>query len=362
LSDVHSRPLLIVLVVAAVFLTAVIARPFWEALFLAAVLAAALHGPMEWLAVRLGGRRSVAAAILTLGLLLVVLVPLATLGAVLFGQIADGIQWVREVIQSEGVRGLVDRLPAALQHALEKLLQLMPEPERQLRSLAGQQGGTAAAAVGGILAATGGLLLQTAMMLIALFFLLTDGARLIAWLDESVPLRPGQVRTLLSDFRQTSISVLLATVGTAGIQSLVGLAGYLIARAPNPLFLTLVTFVLALVPAAGASIVVVAVGLLLLATGHVLAGGFLVIWGAAVVSVSDNVARPFLLKGGMELHGGLVFFSLLGALAVFGGIGLVVGPLVLTFLVAVAKLYRTEFRIGQPEVGQKEPPAPAAGA
>jgi predicted PurR-regulated permease PerM len=198
------------------------------------------------------------------------------------------------------------------------------------------------------------------MMLIALFFFLTDGARLIAWIDESVPLRPGQVRALLADFRQTSVSVLLATVGTAAIQSVVGLAGYLIARAPNPLFLTLVTFVLALVPAAGATVVVVAIGLLLLATGHLLAGGFLVVWGAAVVSLSDNVARPFLLKGGMELHGGLVFFALLGALAVFGGIGLVVGPLVLTFLVAVMKLYRTEFGIGQPRVEppRDAPPAP----
>jgi predicted PurR-regulated permease PerM len=356
LSDVHSRRLLIVLVVAAVLLTALIARPLWEALFLAAVLAAALHGVMEWLAGRLGGRRSAAAAILTLGLLGLVLLPLATLGAVLFGQIADGIQWLREVIQSEGVRGLVDRLPPALQHALDALLRLMPEPERQLRSLAGQQGGTAAAAVGGLLAATGGVLFQTVMMLIALFFFLTDGARLIAWIDESVPLRPGQVRALLADFRQTSVSVLLATVGTAAIQSVVGLAGYLIARAPNPLFLTLVTFVLALVPAAGATVVVVAIGLLLLATGHLLAGGFLVVWGAAVVSLSDNVARPFLLKGGMELHGGLVFFALLGALAVFGGIGLVVGPLVLTFLVAVMKLYRTEFGIAQPRV---EPPPDA---
>ena len=359
MSDLHSRRLLVVLVVAAVLLTAAIARPFWEALFLAAVLAAALHGAMEWLAAHLGARRNLAAAILTLGLVVVVLLPLATLGAVLFGQLADGIQWLREVIQSEGVRGLVERLPPALQHGVHALLRLMPEPERQLRSLAGQQGGTAAAAVGGILAATGGIALQTAMMLIALFFFLTDGARLVSWVDEAVPLRPGQVRALLADFRQTSQSVLLATVGTAGIQALVGLAGYLIARAPNPLFLTLVTFVLALVPAAGASIVVVAVGLLLVATGHLLAGGFLVVWGVLVVSVSDNVARPFLLKGGMELHGGLVFFSLIGALAVFGGIGLVVGPLVLTFLVAVVKLYRSEFG---PEQAGVVPPRERAEA
>jgi predicted PurR-regulated permease PerM len=135
---------------------------------------------------------------------------------------------------------------------------------------------------------------------------------------------------------------LAATLGTAAIQSLVALAGYLIVRAPNPLFLTLATFFVALVPTAGATVVVIAVGLLLLATGHVLGGVFLLAWGAAVVSVADNVARPWLLKGGMALHGGLVFFALLGGLAVFGGVGLLAGPLVLTFLVEVTKLYRSE--------------------
>jgi predicted PurR-regulated permease PerM len=181
------------------------------------------------------------------------------------------------------------------------------------------------------------------MLLIALFFFLTDGGRLLAWLERYVPLRPGQFRTLVEDFRQTSVSVLFASLGTAAIQTAAALVGYLIARAPNPAFLVLATFVLALVPAVGGSVMVIAVGLLLLATGKTIAGVFLVVWGAAVVSISDNIARPYLLKGGMELHGGLVFFALLGGLATFGGIGLLVGPLVLTFLVAVLKLYRREF-------------------
>ena len=343
MSDLHARRLLVVLVLAAAALTALIVRPFWEALFLAAVLAAALKPLMEWLARRIGGRRGIAAGAITLALLLVVVVPLAGLGTVLVRQIVDGIQWVRDALQSEGVLGLVERLPASVQNFARGLLRLVPDPERQLRSLAGQQGGQAAALLGGLVAATGGLLFQTVMMLIAFYFFLVDGARLVAWVDASVPLSQGQFRALMEDFRQTSVSVLLATVGTAAIQSVVALVGYLIARAPNPLFLVATTFVLALVPATGATIVVVAVGGLLLATGHGLAGGFLVIWGAAVVSLSDNLARPYLLKGGMELHGGLVFFALLGGVAVFGGIGLVVGPLILTFLVAALKLYRREF-------------------
>jgi predicted PurR-regulated permease PerM len=48
----------------------------------------------------------------------------------------------------------------------------------------------------------------------------------------------------------------------------------------------------------------------------------------------------------LPLNGGLLFFALLGGLAVFGGIGLVVGPLALTFLLTALRMYRREFQEG----------------
>jgi predicted PurR-regulated permease PerM len=355
-SDPHARRFLLLLVALAVVLAAAVVRPFWQSLFLAAVLAATFRRPMEWLAARLGGRRAAAAGLLTLALVLLLVLPLAGLGAVLVPEIAAGVQWVRSVVEGEGVRGLLGRLPEALRYVIDQVLRLVPEPGAALRSLAVPGGGQAAVAVGGLLARTGSLVFRTALMLIAFFFLLTDGARLVSWLDASLPLRPGQLRTLLGDFRRTSLSVLAATLGTAAIQSVVALAGYLVVGAPNPVFLVLATFVLALIPAVGASVVMIAVALLLVATGHSLGGAFLVVWAAAAVSIVDNVARPWLLKGGLALHGGLVFFSLLGGLAVFGGVGLVAGPLVLTFLVEVTALYRRELESPE-EAGPATPSA-----
>lgn len=355
MADLHARRLLIALVLLALGLTALLVKPFWVAFVLAAVVAAALRRPMEWLSRHLRGRRSLAAAVLTLGVLVLAVLPFAGLGAMLVKQVIEGIEWLRTTVQSEGVWGLVERLPGPIQEAAEELIRAFPRPQEELQRLAGRQGGQAAAAVGGVLAATGTAIFQVTMMLIALFFFLVDGARLLDWIDARVPLRPGQFRALMEDFRQTSISVLVATIGTAAIQTATAVVGYLIAQAPNVLFLALATFVLALIPAVGGSFMVVAVALLLLATGHPVAGVFLAIWGLVVVSLSDNVARPYLLKGGMALHGGIVFFALLGGLAVFGGVGLVLGPLILTFLVAVIRLYRREF-------GPELAPPPGQGA
>jgi predicted PurR-regulated permease PerM len=359
-SELHAQRLLVTLVLLSVALVAVLASPFWAPLTLAAVFTAALQGWMDGLARLLGGRRRLAAPLLTLGVLLAVLLPLGGLGAGLVGEVVDGVQWLRSALESEGIAGLLARLPAPLHELIQRLVTEIPDPRQSLQSLAGAGGGQAAQAVGGILLATGSAVFRAALFLVALFFLLADGTRMVHWLDGHVPLRPGQLRTLLGEFRRTSVSVVVATVVTALLQTVAALVGYLVARAPNVLFLVLATFVIALVPALGATVVVVLTGLLLLATGHPVGGIFLLAW-AVLVSAVDNFARPYLLRGGMALHGGLMFFALLGGLAVFGGMGLVIGPLALTFLVTALRMYRREFGLpaGPPAdaPARSQPPA-----
>ncbi|HYD43269.1 MAG TPA: AI-2E family transporter [Anaeromyxobacter sp.] len=357
-SEVHAQRLLVFLLIAAIALAAWLILPFWVPLTLAAVFAAALQTPFDRLTGLLRGRRKLAALVITLGVLLAVVLPLGGLSAAIVTEVLEGIEWFRKALASEGFAGLVRRLPDPIEELARRLVAAIPDPQRSLRQLAGAGGGEAAQAVGGFLVATGAAIFRAVLFLIALFFFLTDGSRLVDWIDAHVPLRPGQLRKLLDEFRRTSVSVLLASLATAAIQTGAGVVGYVIARAPNLFFLTLATFIVALVPAVGGSFVVVTVGLLLLATGHPIAGVFLIAWGIVIVSLVDNVARPYLLRGGMALHGGLLFFALLGGLAAFGGIGLVLGPLVLTFLVTVAHMYRREF--GPPE--ELSPVSPAAAA
>ena len=302
---------------------------------------------MEWLARKLRGRRELAAAILTIAVLLAVVLPIAAMGTLLVREVLDGIEWVREAFASEGIGGLLRRLPGPLEDAARKLVQAVPQPQQQIQRIAGQQGQQAAGAVATVITATGSVVFQTVMMLIALFFLLVDGARLVGWLDRHVPLRPGLLRELIEDFRQDErLGPLRDARDRRRSRPLIALVGYLIARAPNLIFFVLATFVLALVPALGrrrhgrrrrappARDRPRARG----RVPHRV--------GRRRRLALDNVARPFLLKGGMELHGGLVFFALLGGLAVFGGIGLVLGPLIVTFLLAVLKLYRREYGRG----------------
>ncbi len=334
-----ARWTLLVLTVIALALLAVIVQPFAGALFVAAVMAGALHPWYERLAGGLRGRRQTAAGLTTAAVLLVVVLPLASISVVLAKEIADGADYVRRTLRSEGVQGLVNDLPHPLRALAEKALRQLPKDPEDFQQLTEQQRGRAAAAVGGVLSATWSAVVQMAMMLIAFFFFLVDGPKLVDWLEDILPLGRGQTRRLLADFRRVSVAVIVSSVATAAIQAVVALAGYLIARVPNPFFFFVVTLIVALVPAVGAGGVVLAAAVITYLGGHPYAALFLALWGIFVVGLIDNVVKPFLIRGGLELHGAVVFFALLGGLAYFGPVGLLAGPLIVSFFLAVVRMW-----------------------
>jgi predicted PurR-regulated permease PerM len=336
------RVVLGVLTVLALVLLALIVQPFASALFVAAVLAAALSPWYERLVAALGGRRQTAAILVTISILLVVVIPLALLTTVLAREVANGVSYVRDTLRSEGVAGLVNDLPGPLRALAEKLIARFPAGQQDLQDVAGAQGGRAAAYVGGFLSATWDVIMQLVMMLIAFFFLLIDGPALVSWLEDVMPLKRGHTRALLGDFRNVSVTVLVSSVATAAIQALVALVGYLIAGLPQALFFAFVTFVIGLVPAVGGGAVGLFAAAIMLLQGKVGWSIFLALWAIIPVGLSDNIAKPFLIRGKVELHGAVVFFALLGGLAVFGPIGLLAGPLVVSFFLAVVRMWERE--------------------
>jgi predicted PurR-regulated permease PerM len=336
------RIVLGVLTVLALFLLALIIHPFASALFVAAVLAAALSPWYERLTRALGGRRQTAAILVTIALLLVVVIPLVLLAGVLAREVANGVTYVRDTFRSEGVAGLLNDLPGPLRSLAEKIIARFPQGQENLQQVAGAQSGRAASYLGGILSATWDMVMQLVMMLIAFFFLLIDGPRLVDWLENVMPLKRGLTRQLLSDFRTVSVTVLVSSVATAAVQAAVALVGYLIAGLPQAFFFAFVTFVVGLVPAVGGGAVGLFAALIMLLQGKTGWALFLVVWAILPVGLSDNVVKPLLIRGKVELHGAVVFFALLGGLAVFGPIGLLAGPLVVSFFLAVVRMWGRE--------------------
>ena len=325
---------------ALVLLWAVI-RPFWSPLFLAAVLAGVFSGLQRRLAQKLGGRASLAAGLLTVLVLLAIVLPFGGIAGALTKEIIQVINSVRGMLQESGVSGLVERLPDPLQSLAQSALQNLEggEQGQSWVSVVQSQSGKAAAAVTKFLSATSRAVVDAILMLIAFYFLLTDGDRLVGWLERVAPLPPGRFRSFLTEFRGVTRAVVISTVGTGVVQALAAMVGFLIAGVPNAIFFTLVTFFMSFIPAVGAGSVPVVLSILLFVQGRIGWGILLVAWGFLVVGLIDNVVRPLLIKGGVEMHGAVVFFALLGGLAAFGAVGLVAGPLVVAFFIAISRAY-----------------------
>jgi predicted PurR-regulated permease PerM len=150
---------------------------------------------------------------------------------------------------------------------------------------------------------------------------------------------------LFSEFRRVGRTVLVGIAGSGLAQGLLATFGFWISGAPEPLFFGALTAVASLVPAIGAGLVWLPVGIGLIASGHPGRGILELIWGAAIVGAfCDYIIRPALVGRSGALPSILTFAALLGGVQTFGLKGLVVGPVVMSLAVAVLRLYAVEVR------------------
>ena len=176
------------------------------------------------------------------------------------------------------------------------------------------------------------------------YTLANEGRRLIEWLGTVSPLQARQTRELLTEFRKVSNASVVGSVVSALGQGLLAAIGFAITRVPHALFFGLLTAIASFIPVVGTAIVWVPAVLLLGATGHMTSAVVLGAWCLVFVIGGEHIGKPLLLRGQVEMHTGLVFLSLLGGLEVFGLLGIIIGPLVISFFLALMRMYQRDFQ------------------
>jgi predicted PurR-regulated permease PerM len=140
---------------------------------------------------------------------------------------------------------------------------------------------------------------------------------------------------------ETTRAVVYGVGLTAIVQALLASLSYIVADVPNPMVLTLVTFVFALIPF-GPPVAYGSVALWLFSQGQTVEAAGVLIWGVAIVSSADNVIRPLVISGATKIPFLLIMFGVLGGLASFGLVGLFIGPVILAVLLAIWKEWLQE--------------------
>jgi predicted PurR-regulated permease PerM len=358
------------LVTAAVvgYLLFRILLPFLSQLMWAALLGAILQPLHRRLTQRLNNRPSASSAIISFGGALGIIIPAALLATLFTRQAGQLLERIQVMANQRHIEGLSDvlALPAvrSLLEKLQEFIGVQPEQvidwvttgaQRVIQFLV--QASTSVFV--GALGAVGNFF----FVVVFLFFFLRDGERAIDTVAHLIPM-PGRRRhELFETLSNTAKAVVLGTLLTAAVQgTLVGI-GFVVAGLPSAIVFGVLAMIASPIPLAGTALVWGPGAVVLFVQGRPGWALFMAIWGVLVVSMADNIMRPLLISGRSGVPTLLVFAGVLGGLAAFGSVGMFVGPLLLTLVVALIR-YADELvkeREGLPEPLSSAPhPAPVA--
>jgi predicted PurR-regulated permease PerM len=326
--------------------------PFYPAVFWAAVLAILFMPFHRKLLDRLHQRRNVAALLTLTMCLVLVILPLTLIGISLVQDAALVIEKIRsgEFNFSVYFQHIINSLPQSIVRILERF-DLLKLESLQAKFSAGAMEGSQYIATRAINIGqnTFNFAVSFFIMLYLLFFFLRDGMDLANRIKDAIPLSAGHKRYLFSKF----ITVIRATVkGNIVVAAAQGALGGFIFWAlgiQGALVWAVVMSFLSLLPAVGAAIIWLPVAIYFLATGAILKGVILTVFGVVVIGLVDNVLRPILVGKDTKMPDYVVLISTLGGMALFGLNGFVIGPVIAALFIAVWDLFAEAPEVQPPE-------------
>ena len=309
--------------------------PFFAALAWAGILAYVTWPLYLRLERRLTGREALAAFLMSVGVTVTLLAPLAWVTLSVAGDVASASAVVRQIAENG-----MPPLPPAVHDwptagwLVAQYTQIQADPA-WLQARIEAAGLTDPENWKSVIGGLGRNLAKFGLAVFALFFLYRHGAHLLAqfgrilahWLGEAA-------RGYLDSVGITVRAVVFGIVLTALIQGILTGLGYWVAGIPAPALWGAVTALVSLIPFVG-PVVWIGLSLVLLAQGETSAAIGLILWGALVVSWVDNLIRPLAISGPTRIPFLLVFLAVLGGLNSFGLIGMFLGPVLLAVSLAI---------------------------
>ena len=183
-------------------------------------------------------------------------------------------------------------------------------------------------------------------MIIGLYFFLLDGPAMLESLQGLSPIEDKHEKELAEEFARVSRAVVVATLLSAAVQGILAGLGFWFCGLESIFLLTLLSGVLAMVPFVGAAAVWIPCALYLyFVDNNPYAAIGLAIYGGAIISMADNIIKPWILHGQSNLHPLLALLSVIGGVAVLGPIGILIGPMIVVFLQTLLKILQREMHL-----------------
>lgn len=188
-----------------------------------------------------------------------------------------------------------------------------------------------------------GLALGMFVLFAGVYACLVDGPRALGWLERNTPIANRHIERFAAAFVETGRGLFASVALTGAAQATVATIAYVALDIPRAAVLGVLTFIVSVIPSVGTALVWVPVTIGLWLTGREADALILGALGVVVISSIDNLLRPLFARWGkLDLHPMVVLVSMFGGLAVFGGFGLLLGPLVARWLIEAVRISRQE--------------------
>jgi predicted PurR-regulated permease PerM len=287
-----------------------------------------------------GGRAGLAALVLTVGVTLGIVIPVAV-GTIAFsGQAVELAQSLTEWANRSKISGVQDILKLPLIGGLMSWLEKnfsVDGAQVQAWAVQAAQGAIQFLLTHGrdVLFGALGLFGDLALMLFVLFFFFRDGDVMAARAKGLIPLDARRKERLDGHLQEVTRAVVFGTVVTALVQgALIGIA-FWITGIPSPLVFGAVAAIASFIPLVGTGLVWIPAVIYLYAQGVLWKTIFLAAWSALVAGSADNFLKPMLVSGKAAMSTLTVFVGVLGGLAAFGMVGLFLGPVILALVLTL---------------------------
>jgi predicted PurR-regulated permease PerM len=290
------------------------------------------------------GRRTPAAIAACIAIVLILFVPFVLFAGILASSAYDFYSYVTQAMQSGDLQRFLDLRQSSIMAFVESHVPALHGYELNVGEIAGNVLGTLSQAIYGKTAAVAkgfsSILVGFVLVIFVTYYLFLDGDRFLGELKRLSPMDDRYDQEIIDEFSRTVKLTFKGSLVIALIQGALGSVGFLICGIDSWALWGVVMAVSSLIPAVGTALIWIPAVIVLALQARYGSAVFLLLWGIIPIGLSDNLLRPYLMKGEMNLHPLLIFFSVIGGVAYFGFLGIILGPLVLSLLIYVLRIYR----------------------
>jgi predicted PurR-regulated permease PerM len=322
----------IVLVLA--YLVFLVFEPFLVPLAWAIVVVVVTYPAYAKLARKWGPKRAAAASTLAIALILVL--PALLIMAEFVRQGVDAVRAVRTGV-AEGHFAWVNGLWAAIQNRFPEVSSA--DLATTVNRFAERAAAFVAERLGSVLKNTAAFFFHLGVTLLATFYLYVDGEGIITRLREVLPFEGAHRDRMIGEARDLIFASVTSSLVAAAAHGLFGGIAFAVTGLKAAIFWGVMMAFFSFVPIVGSALIWVPASIGLMATGHLGRGIALAAICGIIVTVVDNVIRPWLISGRAEMGGLVIFISVLGGITVFGLLGIVLGPIIVATGASLLDLY-----------------------